>query len=87
MTRLAAGIYTGILVAVLSIGMFIGSSLVGGSESGTVVPIHGHMNEQLYEVVVPGDLAEMFTGEEGHFSCDTSNLCHIEGEMSEHDEH
>ena len=85
MIKLAAVIYICILVAVLSIGMLIGSSLGGGSESGTVVPIHGHMNEQLYEVVVPNGLVEMFTGEEGHFSCDISDLCHIEGE--EHEEH
>ena len=85
MIKLAAVIYICILVAVLSIGMLIGSSLGGGSESGTVVPIHGHMNEQLYEVVVPNGLVEMFTGEEGHFHCDTPDLCHIEGE--EHEEH
>ncbi len=83
MIRLAVVIYICILVAVLSIGTLMGGSLGGGSESGTVVPIHGHMNEQLYEVVVPDDLAEMFTGEEGHFSCDTPSLCHIEGEHDE----
>ena len=80
MLKLAAVIYTCVLVAVLSIGMLIGSSLGGGSASGTVVPIHGHMSEQLYEVIVPDSLAEMFTGEEGHFSCDTPDLCHISGE-------
>ena len=83
MIKLAAAIYICILVAVLSIGMLIGSSLDSGSASGTVIPIHGHMNEQLYEVVVPDSLVEMFTGEEGHFSCDTPDLCHIEGEEHE----
>ena len=80
MIKLAAVIYICILVAVLSIGMLVGSALGGGSASGTVVPIHGHVNEQLYEVIVPDGLAEMFTGEEGHFSCDTPSLCHISGE-------
>ncbi len=84
MIKLAAAIYICILVAVLSIGMLVGSSLGGGSASGTVVPIHGHENEQLYEVIVPDGLVEMFTGEEGYFHCDTPDLCHIEGE--EHDE-
>ena len=78
MIKLATVIYICILVAVLSIGMLVGSSLGGGSASGTVVPIHGHMNEQLYEVVVPDGLVGMFIGEEGHFSCDTPDLCHIQ---------
>ena len=86
MIKLATVIYICILVAVLSIGMLVGSSLGGGSASGTVVPIHGHANEQLYEVIVPDGLVEMFTGEEGHFHCDTPDLCHIEGEHEGHDE-
>ena len=84
MIKLATVIYICILVAVLSIGMLVGSAL-GGSANGTVVPIHGHENEQLYEVIVPDGLVEMFTGEEGYFHCDTPDLCHIEGE--EHEEH
>ena len=81
MIKLAAVIC--ILVAVLSIGMLVGSSLGSGSVNGTAVPIHGHVNEQLYEVIIPDGLVEMFTSEEGHFSCDTPDLCHISGEHEE----
>ena len=86
MLKLAAVIYICILVAVLSIGMLIGNG-GGSSPSGTIVPVHGHTHEQIYEIIVPDGLVEMFTGEEGHFSCDTPSLCHIKGEMAEHEEH
>ena len=85
MIKLAVVVYTSILVAVFSVGMLIGN---GGdsSPSGTVVPIHGHTHEQIYEVIVPNGLLGMFVEEEGHFNCDSIQLCHIAGEMN-HEEH
>ena len=85
MLKLVAVVYIGILVAVFSIGMLIGNE-GGSSSSGAVVPIHGHVHEQLYEIIVPDELLEMFITEEGYFSCDSIQLCHIEGEMN-HEEH
>ena len=82
MMKLAAVVYTSILVAVFSIGMLVGNE--GGSSSGgVVIPIHGHTYEQIYEVVVPVSVAEMFSEEEGHFNCESIKLCHISGEMME----
>ncbi|KKM22551.1 hypothetical protein LCGC14_1624110 [marine sediment metagenome] len=82
MLKLVAVVYTGILVAVFSVGMLVGN---GGSSSpsGVLVPIHGHTHEQIYEVMVPDSMAEMFSEEEGHFSCDSLQLCHISPEVME----
>ena len=85
---LKAGIYIGILGAVFTLGLLGGSGYgVSGSDSanGTVVQIHGHVNQQLYEVIVPAGLVDLFHGEEGHFHCSPptaptapGGLCHIE---------
>ncbi len=79
-------IYIGVLAAVFALGILGARGLGSAPSDGTVVLIHGHVNEQLYEVTVPAGLVELFRGEAGHFHCsppsppteDTGGLCHIE---------
>ena len=91
MILLRAIICVGVLAAVLALGI-LGARGLGstpGNADGIVVQIHGHVNEQLYEVIVPAGLVDLFRGEEGYFHCslpgppaapteDPGGLCHIE---------
>ncbi len=67
-------IFSLITVSVLSI---VGTLVAVGGDSNTSVVIHGHVNEEIYEVQVDNNQLESFLSESGSFECD-NNMCHIE---------
>ena len=67
-------IFSLIAVSLLSIA---GTLVVVGGDSDTSVVIHGHVNEEAYEVQINDSQLDLFLSETGMFECD-DNMCHIE---------
>ena len=64
-----------ITLGIASLAAAVGIACTAGT-SGEPINIHGHVAEQMYEVIVTADQLEAFRAEEGYFYCD-GNLCHI----------